>query len=151
MLEEVFCSEESNWDLADVIEEDFFPFNFRDGDDKYDSDVDLIDTTLSSEKVLENDFIFEIMLGDFIWLEEDFCCENLIDAFEEDILSMRTDTDVVSKDDEYEFEFQDSVFAITDDFLEYVCDIGDSEISDDFMDEVAAELLVNSDEARVGI
>ena len=51
-------------------------------------------------------------------------------SFEEDILSMRTDTDVVSKD-EYEFEFQDSVFAITDDFLEYVCDIGDSEISDD--------------------
>ena len=151
LLEEVFCSEESNWDLADVIEEDFFLFNSRDGDDKYDSDVDLIDTTLSSEKVLENDFIFEIMLGDFIWLEEVFCCENLIDAFEEDILSMRTDTDVVSKDDEYEFEFQDSVFAITDDFLEYVCDIGDSEISDDFMDEVAAELLVNSDEARVGI
>ena len=129
-LEEVFCSEESNWDLADVIEEDFFLFNSRDGDDKYDSDVDLTDTTLSSEKVLENDFIFEIMLGDFIWLEEDFCCENLFDAFEEDTLSMRTDTDVVSKD-EYEFEFQDSVFAITDDFLEYVCDIGDSEISDD--------------------
>ena len=154
LLDEMLCSDESNWDLTDVIEEDFFLFTSRDGDDKYDSDLDLIDMTSNSEKVLENDFIFEIMLGDFIWLEEDLCWEkyglNWFDACEEDISSMGTDTDVVSKD-ENEFEFQDSAFAITDDFLECFRDIGDSDISDDFIDEAVAELLVNSDDSRVGI
>ena len=65
-LQEILCSEESNWDLTDVIEEDFFLLNSRDSDDKYDFDVDIIDTTSNSEKGLENDFIFEFMLSEDI-------------------------------------------------------------------------------------
>ena len=65
-LQEILCSEESNWDLTDIIEEDFFLLNSRDSDDKYDFDVDIIDTTSNSEKGLENDFIFEFMLSEDI-------------------------------------------------------------------------------------
>ena len=65
-LKEILCSEESNWDLTDIIEEDFFLLNSRDSDDKYDFDVDIIDTTSNSEKGLENDFIFEFMLSEDI-------------------------------------------------------------------------------------